>query len=266
MIDFFTHLIQYIRWQDLFDFLIIYYLIYRILLVIKGTRAIQILTGFGIVIAMFLTAKHLGFYTLYILLKEVLSPLVIILIIIFQDDIRRALAHFGRNPFFSGMRKIEDIHVIDEVLKAAYLMTQKRVGAIIAIERETGLRNFIEEGVRLDAKVDHDLLISIFLPYGPLHDGAAIVQGGRITAAGCFLPVSQSANIPKQYGSRHRAALGLSEQTDALVIVVSEETSEVSLVTEGKVFKGADQGELRDLILKFLERRPGPRPAGVANR
>lgn len=264
MTGYFSSLIQYIRWQDVFDFLIIYYLIYRILLVIKGTRAIQILTGFGIVIAMFLLAKHLGFYTLYILLKEVLSPLVIILIIIFQDDIRRALAHFGRNPFFSGMRKMEDIHVIDEVLRAAFLMTQKRVGAIIAIERETGLRNFIEEGVSLDAKVDHDLLITIFLPYGPLHDGAAIIQGGRITAAGCFLPVSQSTNIPKQYGSRHRAALGLSEQTDALIIVVSEETAEVSLIVEGKVMKGTDQADLRALILGLLERKANIANTGTA--
>ncbi|HBQ20518.1 MAG: TIGR00159 family protein [Deltaproteobacteria bacterium GWA2_38_16] len=250
-------ILQHIRWQDAVDFLIIFYLIYRALLLIKGTRAIQMLTGFGIVIVIFLLSKNFGFYTLYVLLKELLSPLVIIIIIIFQDDIRRALAHVGKNPFFSGLSKIEDIHVIDEILKAAFTMAERRLGGIIVIERETGLKNFIEEGVKLDAKVDSDLLFSIFLPYGPIHDGAVIIQGGRMTAGGCFLPSSQATNLPKQYGSRHRAALGLSEQTDALVIAISEETSEVSLFFEGKVKKGLDQYEMSKLILELLEKNLG---------
>lgn len=247
-------LIQSIRWQDIIDFIIIFYIIYRLLLLIKGTRAIQMLTGFGIVILTFLLAKNFGFYTLYIMLRELLSPLVIVLIVIFQDDIRRALAHFGKNPFFSGISKIEDIHVIDEILKAAFSMAKKRMGAIIVIERETGLRNFIEEGVYLDAKVDSGLLVSLFLPYGPLHDGAVIIQGGRLRAAGCFLPVSQSRSIPKQYGARHRAALGLSEQTDAIIVVVSEETADVTLFIEGRVKKGMDQKALSSLILSLLEK------------
>src|SRR3989338_329540 len=250
-------ILQHIRWQDAVDFLIIFYLIYRALLLIKGTRAIQMLTGFGIVIVIFLLSKNFGFYTLYVLLKELLSPLVIIIIIIFQDDIRRALAHVGKNPFFSGLSKIEDIHVIYEILKAAFTMAERRLGGIIVIERETGLKNFIEEGVKLDAKVDSDLLFSIFLPYGPIHDGAVIIQGGRMTAGGCFLPSSQATNLPKQYGSRHRAALGLSEQTDALVIAISEETSEVSLFFEGKVKKGLDQYEMSKLILELLEKNLG---------
>jgi len=255
--EYLPSLLHHLRWQDFFDFFIIYYLIYRIFLLIKGTRAIQILTGFGIVIVIFLFSKNFGFYTLYVLLKELLSPLVIIIIIIFQDDIRRALAHVGKNPFFSGLSKIEDIHVIDEILKAAFTMAERRLGGIIVIERETGLKNFIEEGVKLDAKVDSDLLFSIFLPYGPIHDGAVIIQGGRMTAGGCFLPSSQATNLPKQYGSRHRAALGLSEQTDALVIAISEETSEVSLFFEGKVKKGLDQYEMSKLILELLEKNLG---------
>ena len=136
-------------------------------------------------------------------------------------------------------------------------MAERRLGGIIVIERETGLKNFIEEGVKLDAKVDSDLLFSIFLPYGPIHDGAVIIQGGRMTAGGCFLPSSQATNLPKQYGSRHRAALGLSEQTDALVIAISEETSEVSLFFEGKVKKGLDQYEMSKLILELLEKNLG---------
>lgn len=248
-------ILQFIRWQDVIDFLVIYYLIYRTLLLIRGTRAIQILTGFGIVIIVFLLSKNVGFYTLHTLLRELLSPLVIIVIILFQDDIRRALAHVGKNPFFSGLKKIEDIHMIDELLKASYSMSERRIGALIVIERETGLKNLIEEGVKLDATVDSDLLISIFLPYGPIHDGAVIIQGGRITFAGCFLPATLSLNLPKQYGSRYRAALGLSEQTDALVVVVSEETGDVSLVVDGKVRKADSQEEMSQLILEFLEKR-----------
>ena len=252
---FLSPILQAIRWQEAIDFLIIYYIVYRILLLIKGTRAIQMLTGFGVVILAFLVSKNFGFYTSYIILRELLSPLVIILIIIFQDDIRRALAHFGRNPFFSGVSKIEDIHIIEEILQAAFSMAKKRMGAIIVLERETGLRNYIEEGIPIDAKVESDLLVSIFLPYGPIHDGAVIIQGGRITAAGCFLPVSQSRSIPKQYGSRHRAALGLSEQTDAIIVVVSEETADVSLIVEGQVKKGLTQEELFKTILGLFEKK-----------
>lgn len=242
-----------LRWQDIVDFLVIYYLLYRSLLLIRGTRAMQMLTGFGIVIIVFLLSKNFGLYTVYVVLKELLSPLVIIIIIIFQDDIRRALIHFGKNPFFSSIKKIEDLHVIDEVLKAAYSMAEKRVGALIAIERETGLRNYIDEGTKLNAEVSSEILVSIFLPYGPLHDGAVIIQGGQVIAAGCFLPPTQMTNLPKQYGARHRAALGLSEQTDALIIVVSEETSDVILVVEGKIHRGLDQKRMSEKIIRLLE-------------
>src|SRR3989338_4507978 len=152
------------------------------------------------------------------------------------------------------MRKIKDIRVTDEVLKASYSMAEKRVGAIIVFDRETGLKNYLEEGDRLDAKVTHELLVSIFLPYGPMHDGAVVIQGDQIVAAGCFLPSNTQTNLPKQYGARHRAALGLSEQTDALIIVVSEETSDVSLVVEGKVRKGMDQKTMLYAILGLLEK------------
>ena len=253
--EFLNHVINALRWQDLVDFIIIYYLVYRMLLLIKGTRAIQMLTGFGVVILVFLLSRNFGFYTLYVMLKELLSPLVIVLIIIFQDDIRRALTHFGRNPLFSGANKREDIQVIEEICTAVFSMTQKKMGGIIVIERETGLRNYIEEGVIIDAKIDSELIISIFLPYGPIHDGAVIVQNGRILAAGCFLPMSQARNLPKQYGSRHRAAIGLSEQTDAIVLVISEETADVSVVMDGKVKKGFNREELSKFMLSLLENK-----------
>lgn len=251
----FPPIFQFIRWQEVVDFLIVYYLIYRTLLLIKGTRAIQILTGFGIVIIVFLLSRNIGLYTLHTLLGELLSPLVIIVIILFQDDIRRALAHVGKNPFFSPLKKYEDIQTIDEILKAAYVMSERKMGALIVIEREMGLKHLIEEGIKLDANVDSDLLVSIFLPYGPIHDGAVIIQGGRIIGAGCFLPSTQATNLPKQYGSRYRAALGLSEQSDALVIIVSEETSDVSLVVDGKVKKGNSQEEMSRMIMEHLEKK-----------
>ena len=255
MMDFITPFIEAIRWQDAVDFIIIYYLVYRMLLLIKGTRAIQMLTGFGVVVLVFLLSRNFGFYTLYIMLKELLSPLVIVLIIIFQDDIRRALTHFGRNPFFAGVNEITDIQVVEEISRAAFSMAKKKIGAILVLERETGLRNFVEEGVTIDAKIDSELLVSIFLPYGPMHDGAVIIQDGRIRAAGCFLPMSQSRSLPKQYGSRHRAAIGLSEQTDAIILVVSEETADVSLIVEGKVKKGFDQEGLSKLMLSLLVKK-----------
>jgi diadenylate cyclase len=253
MMDFLPAFLSEIRWQDIVDFFIIYYVFYRALLLIRGTRAMQMLTGFGIVIIVFLLSKNLGLYTVYVMLKELLSPLVIIIIIIFQDDIRRGLIHFGKNPFLPNIRKLEESHVVEEVLKAAYSMAEKRVGAIIVIERDTGLRSYVEEGFRLEAKVTSELLISIFLPYGPMHDGAVVIKGGQIMAAGCFLPSSSIMNLPKNYGARHRAALGLSEQTDALIVVVSEETSDVSLVVDTKIQKGLDQKSLSQKMLRLLE-------------
>ncbi len=253
MLNFINHFFRDFRWQDIIDFAIMFYLSYRILLLIKGTRAVQMLTGLGMIIVAFLVSSKLELHTLHWLLNKFLSPIVLIFIILFQDDIRRALTHVGKNPFFSGLTAIEETQIIDELVKACISLAQKKIGALIAIERQMGLQNYIEVGHQIDSQVNAELITSIFLPYSPIHDGALILQKGRITAAGCFLPLTVDPTVKKTLGTRHRAALGLTEETDAVVIVVSEEIGEVSLVVGGKMRQGLDGPTLRKILLNLFE-------------
>ena len=189
--------------------------------------------------------------------------IVFAVIVLFQSDIRRALAHFGRAPFFRYFAKAESAaESIEELVVAASMLSSLRVGAIIAIERQVGLRNYIEGGIRLDAVLTYDLLQSIFLPQSPLHDGAVIVQDDRIAAAACFLPLTVNPKLSKDLGSRHRAAIGLTEENDSVAIVVSEETGNVSIVVDGQIERGLLRDELRarlrSLVLQRHEKTPPP--------
>lgn len=221
------------RWQDIVDILIVSYIIYRIILLIRGTRAVQMLAGIVVITIIYFVANRLDLLTLNWLLRTFLSSILLIIIIVFQNDIRRALTQVGKTPF----HKSHDVavHELNEIIKAAIYMAKRRIGALIILERENGLRDYIESGHHLDARVLHELLIAIFLPSSPMHDGGVIIHKGRIHSAGCLLPLSRNMNIDKRYGTRHRAALGLSEETDAVIIVVSEETQEISLVRQGKI-------------------------------
>ena len=241
------------RGPDVIDFIIMFYITYRILLLIRGTRAVQILTGLGIIFIAYLFSQRLELTTLNWVLTKFIFHIVIIFIILFQDDIRRALTHVGKNPFFSGLTAIEETQVLDELVKASFSLAQKKIGALIVLERQMGLKNYIEVGHKIDSKVNAELIISIFLPYSPIHDGALIIQKGRITAAGCFLPLTVDPTIKKNLGTRHRAAIGLTEETDAVVIVASEEAGEVSLVVGGKMRQGLDGATLRKLLLNLFE-------------
>jgi len=189
------------------------------------------------------------------ILSNFVSPLVIIMVVLFQDDIRRALTQVGRNPFFTAVPHVEETQIIDELVKAAVSNSQKKVGALIVIERNMSLKNYIEIGTRIDAKVKSDLIVSIFLPYSPIHDGAVVLQKGRISAVGCFLPLSLSPIVKKRLGSRHRAALGLTEETDAVVIIVSEETGDISLSVDGKLKREIDAPTLRMKLVELLNVR-----------
>ena len=231
-----------IRWQDIVDILIVSYIIYRIILLLRGTRAMQMLAGIFVIIVVYFISSQLDLLTLHWILQSFLSSFFLIIIIVFQNDIRRALAQMGKAPFHT-TREIATKE-LSEIVKAASFLAKHRVGALIVLEHKTGLLDYIETGQQLDGLVTRDLLIAIFQVTSPLHDGGVVIRKGRIHSAGCLLPLSHNPYIDKQYGTRHRAALGLSEETDAVIIVVSEETQEISLVQQGKISPIRDENLL----------------------
>jgi diadenylate cyclase len=242
-----------LRLIDLLDVAIVAFIVYRILLLIKGTRAMQMLTGLGILGVGFFLSSTLELFTTHWLLSYFFDYLILIVIVLFQDDLRRALTHVGKNPFFAAASAEEEREMVDEVARAATRLAKERVGALIVIERETGLKNFIDTGSQLDSRVKSELLYSIFVPTSPIHDGAVIITAGRLSAAGCFLPLSKDPNIDKRWGTRHRAALGLTEDSDAIVILVSEEAGEAHLVKNGKITTNLNEQELRQSLVALLD-------------
>ncbi len=235
-----------IRWQDILDILIVAFIIYQLMAIIRGTRSVQMVLGLIVVGLVYFMASILDLVTLQWLLKTFLSSLLLIIIIVFQQDIRRALTQVGKSPFqrSTGMAEKD----LDEIIRAVFYLAKRRIGALIVIERETGLREFIESGFKLDANLSKELLISIFMPVSPLHDGGAIIYKGRIQTAGCIMPLSENPYISKRFGTRHRAAIGLSEETDAVIIVVSEETQEISLVQHGALTAMYDELTLTNTL------------------
>ncbi len=251
--DLLSNLQSSVRLIDLLDIAIVAFIVYRILLLIRGTRAMQMLTGLGILGIAFLLSSTFELFTTHWVLSYFFDYLVLIVIVLFQDDLRRALTHVGKNPFFSVASAEEEREMVDEIARAATRMARERIGALIVIERETGLKNFIDTGSKLDSRVKAELLYSIFLTSSPIHDGAVIITGGRIAAAGCFLPLSKDPNIDKRYGTRHRAALGLTEDSDAIVILVSEEAGEAHLVKNGKITTNLSDQEIRQSLSALLD-------------
>src|SRR5690606_10493006 len=213
-----------LSWRDIVDILIVAVLIYEFLKLIRGTRAVQMALGSVLVLLLFYISRLAPLQTVNWLIRNVLVYVGFAAIVIFQHDIRRALANLGRAPFFRYFSRAETAdEMAEEVAVAASLLPSKQIGAIIAIEREIGLRNYIESGIPLDAAVTYDLLVTIFQPGSPLHDGAALIQEGRIAAAACFLPLTVNPKLDRDLGTRHRAAIGLTEETDALAVNVSED-------------------------------------------
>lgn len=256
-----------IGWWDLADIILVSLLIYEILKLIRGTRAVQMALGGAMLAGLFYVSRwgHLG--TVNWLIRNLAGYLVFAAIVLFQSDIRRALAHLGRAPFFRYLAKSESAEEsIEELAVAAGQLSARRVGAIIVIERQVGLRNYVEGGIPLDAVVTYDLLLSIFQPSSPLHDGAVVVQEDRIAAAACFLPLSVNPRLSKELGSRHRAAIGLTEENDSVAIVVSEETGAISLVVDGEITRGFDTERLREQlqILVLQRRRKRVRPGELS--
>lgn len=252
MLPYLANIREVLRWEDLIDILLVCVIVYRVLLLIRGTRAVQMLTGFGIILIAYYLSERFRFHTLHTILVEFFNNLILILIIVFQEEIRKALTQVGRNPFFTTTNTIEEVSILEELCQAAHLLAQQNIGALIVLERETGLKNYVEAGTVLDSKVSADLIVSIFHPTSPIHDGAIIIRNSRITSAGCLLPISRDPQLRKELGTRHRAALGLTHETDAVVIVVSEERGEVSLVHHGTMFRDLDINKLRHELLNLF--------------
>jgi uncharacterized protein (TIGR00159 family) len=251
-----TGMFKNFRWVlDLLDIGLVAFIIYRIFLLIKGTRAVQMLLGLAVVLLVYIAAQVGGLYTLHWVLDNFLSSIILVIVVIFQADIRRALIHVGRNPFFADLSYREESAVIEELSKAAGVMAARRIGALIVVERETGINDFLEVGVEIDAKVSSELIHSIFLTTSPIHDGALVVQDGRLKRAGCFLPLTQDTTVSRKFGTRHRAAIGLTELVDAVAIVVSEETGKVSVVVGGRLTRDLDPPTLKRVLTRLLEPR-----------
>jgi diadenylate cyclase len=246
--DYLTNLLRRppVGWWDLLDIAVVSFLIYEFLKLIRGTRAVQMAVGSMIVVGLFYVSQLAPLQTLNWLIRNALVYVAFAAIVIFQSDIRRALAHFGQAPFFRYFTRQEAVdETIEEVVVAATLLAQQKVGAIIAIEREIGLRNYIESGIPLDATLTYDLLATIFRPGSPLHDGAVILQEGRIAAAACFLPLTVNPRLSRELGTRHRAAIGLTEESDAAAIVISEETGVISVALDGEIERRLSPDDLR---------------------
>lgn len=233
------------------DILLVTYLIYKLIMVIKGTKAVQLLKGIFVILIVTLISEKLEFQTLNWMMQQVLSWGVVAFVIIFQPELRRALDQLGRGRFFSRTGNQEDEEqerIVEAIVKATDYMAKRRIGALISIERETGLADYIETGIPLNANISSELLINIFIPNTPLHDGAVILQKNSVAAAACYLPLSESPFISKELGTRHRAALGISEVTDSLTVIVSEETGAISLTRNGELHRDLKLDKFKEML------------------
>lgn len=234
--------------QDALDIVIVAVVFYNLFLLIKGTRAIQMLVGLIVLLAVYFAAVKIGLHAVSWILQNFLGAAVLVVIILFQPELRRVLANVGRAPLLRFISPHKEKKVLQEVVRATQALASRRVGALIAIQRESDLLNHVEGGITIDAQVSRELLFSVFLPASPIHDGAVLVQGTRIAQAGCLLPLSEQHDFPKELGTRHRAAVGLTEETDAAVLVVSEETGAISLAVEGELQGRIDPGDLGERL------------------
>ena len=247
-----------VNWWDVIDILVVSILIYEGLKLIGGTRAAQMALGSAVVLLLFYASQRYPLQTVNWVIRNLFVYVGFAAIVLFQSDIRRALSHLGRAPFFrylAGTKESDE--TLEEVLTAAGLLAKGRVGALIVLEREIGLRNYVESGIPLDAAVSYDLLTTIFHPGAPMHDGAVIIQENRVAAAACFLPLTVSPTFDRELGTRHRAAIGVTEESDAVAVVVSEERGEVSLAVDGRIERGLTPERLRARLHELvLYRRP----------
>ncbi len=245
------------RWiLDILDISLMALILYRLLLLVKGTKAAQMLIGLVILLLASMVSRYLELFTIDWLVQSFLAYIVIAIIVLFQPEIRRALAQMGEAQFFS-FATAEELKSLEEIVRASVALSNRKIGALIVIERDTSLKDFVEVGTLLDGKVSKELLLSLFHPTSPIHDGAVIIKGNRIAAAGCFLPITLSSELSKSLGTRHRAGVGLVEETDAVAIIISEETGNISMAADGKLETKLDMGTLRERLNSMFTTKKG---------
>ncbi len=240
------NLFRVITFFDILDIVIVSYLFYQFLLLIKGTRSMQLLAGLGILIIATLVAHYIKLETISWMLTKFWTIGVVALLIVFQPEVRQALVRMGQRPFLRSF--LLEGKFINEVVQSVLSLARAKFGAIIVFERNTGLQDYVKTGVGLDSEYTTELISTIFSPNTPLHDGAAIVRSNRIVAAGCLLPLTDKTDLSRIYGTRHRAGIGLSEESDALIIVVSEETGNISMIVNGKITPDLDEESLKEIL------------------
>ena len=249
-----------IGWRDVVDVIIVAFLLYQVLKLIRGTQAVQLLLGVGVLFALGFVASQLHLRLVDFIFTNGSQAILVALVVLFQPELRRALDQVGRlsrvRALVGHHASASIAHVVDEVIRAAGTLQERRTGALIVFERETGLENVAITGVRVDGEVTAEMLVTLFFPNSPLHDGAAIIRDTRLVAAGCVLPLADALPGVGRMGTRHRAALGLTLQSDAAVLIVSEETGLISVASQGKIYRGLDQAKLRDMLAGLLGAEP----------
>jgi len=253
MLEFFS--VPHLTWTAVLDIVVVAVIIYQLLVFIKGTRAVQMALGLALIVVFFYFSRWIALETVSWMLTNILPYFVFVIIVIFQHEIRRALVRFGQAPLFAGFSTINRNEFYDEIVLAVKTLATNQTGALIVIERDIGLKTYIESGIALDAALSYDLLVSIFNPSVPLHDGAVIIQNRRIAAGACFLPLTVKPRLSKELGTRHRAAIGVTEETDAVAIVVSEETGAISFAHDGEIERYLDPDTLRQRLRNAFERK-----------
>ncbi|NPA53430.1 MAG: TIGR00159 family protein [Aquificae bacterium] len=247
--------IQSIRWNDILDILIVSTIIYYLLKFLIGTRGWQILIGIFLILSVWLLARVLELRTVQWIFDNLWSVGIFLIIVLFQPELRRGLAKLGETGIFRNLF-LSRKKAVDEVIRAATFLAERKIGALIVFERTIDLDNYTEGCVKINADISIELLISIFLPQSPLHDGAVIIRDQKIAMARCFLPLTINPNIPKNIGTRHRAGIGISEETDAVALIVSEERGEISLAVDGKLYRNLDSLTLKKKLMELLEVKP----------
>jgi diadenylate cyclase len=253
-----------LSWMDVIDILLVSYLFYKLLQLIRGGRAFQMVVGTVVLVLFFFASRWAELTTVNWILRNSLAYIGFAIIVLYQQELRKALAQLGQAPLFRFLNPSSTKGTLDEVVFAVLTLSQRRMGGIVVLERDIGLRGYIEGGILLDAVVNYDLLLSIFNPKSPLHDGAVIIQGERIAAAACFLPISINPQLSKELGTRHRAAIGVTEDTDAIAVVVSEETGTISIVEDGRILSGLDAEGLRARLQRAFVGAEPARPPAIA--
>ena len=248
---------RFFEWRSIIDIVVVTVFLYQLLMLIKGTRAIQLLKGIIVLSVVSYVATLLHLITINWLLDKMWNIFFVAIPVVFQPELRRALEQLGRGKFFArhpvtlGAEALEQ--VVTELVRCTQVLSKNRIGALVVLERQTGVQDFVETGIKIDGVVSSEFLVNIFIPNTPLHDGAVIIRHDRVAAAGCFLPLSENPNILKELGTRHRAALGITEICDAMAIVVSEETGAISVAVDGVLTRFLDDKSLRDILIRELQ-------------